>query len=853
MSVINRLVDRDIRLNKRKSLAVILTVSLATALITMVISFLTTIQESGLRDHIRYSGNYHLRIMGVKEDLKERLKVNRDIDDFVEMTLVGYSRLDELEDEPGRSYLSIRSFDPADQEKLDFKILQGRFPENDREVLVPESFDSRCQHSYAIGDVLPCSVGPMEDHLRDGELYDDRDFIVDTEDRDYTIVGVYQAPINLVELVDEGYTSGISLITRANSGIWDNLYLQYKNPADYREVTAQIFGWDTFPDDSFAPDYSVWVLPPPDGIRSDQFKHAELNIGLIQWQSDPIPTREIKIFILSLLSIVCLAGLLMIRYSFSIYMLDKRRILAGLKGLGATEKQLRRFVIREGMGLALIGIMLGLAYGLLILYLLCQGMNAVITSQTIGTDPGLVYSVKWLALLVIVGLSSLIAYLSIVHLAGRMKRTPPIRLLRDLDQSEKRKETMKIPSWVIKRFKAPGLVAYINKQRSGKRGRILIFSISLSLFLFISISSLMGLIYDGFVLKNELSVDLQVTLEGGVEEKLLQEIGELPGIDSLSWIQRDLPGYDFIGRESVLTEEGRQLMNFSQPYPDGSLKNPEIELVYVDELTFRKVCDQLGLDEDQIQGEAIFIDRLTEGVDGAEESVFLFHEGDRIEIDREGERISFSLGAITDREPDILHYNPITEAPVFLLSADRLNLSWKPNILLINSRESDRVEEEISRMNPFFGIINYKENKQRNQQIIKTFGMVLYSLLALISLIGLANIYNAVESSMKARQQEFAIYRSIGMSPGQLKRSIFLETLYNAIISLILGLVLGSLLSIILVHLMGNTSTAPLSLPVFPILISVAVVFLLILLIQQYSIRQISKKNIIDTIRMENI
>lgn len=83
---------------------------------------------------------------------------------------------------------------------------------------------------------------------------------------------------------------------------------------------------------------------------------------------------------------------------------------------------------------------------------------------------------------------------------------------------------------------------------------------------------------------------------------------------------------------------------------------------------------------------------------------------------------------------------------------------------------------------------------------------------------------------------------------------IQLESLFYGTKALVIGLPIGCVLSYVIYRVMSEGDMIlRYHLPIRAMLLAVAAVFLLITCIMRYSVRRISKQNIIETIRNENI
>jgi putative ABC transport system permease protein len=136
---------------------------------------------------------------------------------------------------------------------------------------------------------------------------------------------------------------------------------------------------------------------------------------------------------------------------------------------------------------------------------------------------------------------------------------------------------------------------------------------------------------------------------------------------------------------------------------------------------------------------------------------------------------------------------------------------------------------------------------------ILLFEILIYGFIAVVSLIGVTNIFNTITTNIALRAKEFAVLKSIGMTNKEFNRMIRLESAMYTTRALLIGLPLGLLMSYGISRLF---SEAALDLgwiiPWGAIVICIVVVALLVAVIMRYSVRKIKKQNIIETIRKES-
>lgn len=104
----------------------------------------------------------------------------------------------------------------------------------------------------------------------------------------------------------------------------------------------------------------------------------------------------------------------------------------------------------------------------------------------------------------------------------------------------------------------------------------------------------------------------------------------------------------------------------------------------------------------------------------------------------------------------------------------------------------------------------------------------LYGFIAVISAIGITNIFNTITTNMTLRSREFAILRSVGMTEKEFRKMIRCESILYGTKALAFGVPVGVALSYGMYKVFVGIIEVPYTLPWKEILIAVAAVFLII-------------------------
>ena len=128
-------------------------------------------------------------------------------------------------------------------ENLKFNLVEGRFSNNEKEIVISQSIIDNAKVNWKIGDKISLDIGKRFT-LDDYELYSDNSYhiedgekIVNTKNYEFTIVGIISRPDYSFE---ERYDPGYTIITNGKSEL-KNVYISLKNPQEYKQSIAEIF------------------------------------------------------------------------------------------------------------------------------------------------------------------------------------------------------------------------------------------------------------------------------------------------------------------------------------------------------------------------------------------------------------------------------------------------------------------------------------------------------------------------------------------------------------------------------------------------------------------------------------
>ena len=479
----------------------------------------------------------------------------------------------------------------------------SRMPENERELLLPASLSGpylpEGVERYRVGDVVTFDVGRL---LSGGEEQSEMSFyrgtmeMTDTVSRSYTVVGYYHDFAGVPSL-----DKRIALTRGGGTGPW-RVFFTFQSPKD------------AFP----------WFAATPYGGDYEYHGNLLRYYGALR-NANLVGT--LYGFAAVLVFLIAFGSVSLIYNSFSISVSERTRQFGLLKSVGATKKQIRSSVLYEAFLLSALGIPLGLVVGCagigITLWALRDFFHALFAAGAgFTTRIALVLNPWALALSAAICLVTVL--ISAWIPARRAIRLTAIDAIRQSGDVRIRPGDVRISPVTPKLFGFAGLMAAKSFKRSRKRYRSTVFSLFLSVTLFISASSLCAYVTDTAegAASGDSREDLSYTRKVGAGEDLDAVLSELTNVEGVTeglyymWNQTRC----WLNLDSVSGELLRFLdvQNLSGVYEEDGMLRMSVRTIFVDDGTFRTMCAEAGLNpEDYFNAEApaaLFYNRLTAAV-----------------------------------------------------------------------------------------------------------------------------------------------------------------------------------------------------------------------------------------------
>jgi ABC-type transport system, involved in lipoprotein release, permease component len=582
------------------------------------------------------------------------------------------------------------------------------------------------------------------------------------------------------------------------------------------------------------------------------------------------PTVTLLVAVLALL--VLISGYLIIYSIFAISVTSDIQFYGLLKTVGTTGRQIRGIVRGQALFLSAIGIPLGLVLGILIGAVL----TPVVTGGLTNLNGEVLVSLHPL-IFVFSALFSLVTVLISCRKPARIaSKVSPVEALRytDVAYSKKTKAQKKT------RRVSPFRMAWGNVWRSPKRLIVVVVSLSLSLVLLASIISLVNGFDMGKYLEDQMQTDFAVadqslynammfeTNTEGVDQEILTAIDNLDGLEASGNIyifeDEHQLSQDAVKRANEIFEALRPRIEDTWstviPLVDLALETGIVPLhVYgMGELALETTVEDKDLVDKLESGNYALISHIDSDYDM--EFPTLYQIGEKISLtNQDGVTEEFEIIGI-QLIPYVFYvqHSHIIETEI-LLAENIYQEFYGPRnpMLTVFNVADDKIGATEQWLGEYCETVNpelrhrslefYRGEFEQMQSTYMICGGVLSFILALI---GVLNFINTMTTSIMTRKRELATLQGIGMTGAQLKQMLFGEGLWYAVLTLIVTLTIGTLVSLLIIQgFAGMLWFFSFNFSIMPMLVCAPILLLLCVAIPLLCAKTLQKEPIIERLR----
>ena len=528
-----------------------------------------------------------------------------------------------------------------------------------------------------------------------------------------------------------------------------------------------------------------------------------------------------------------------------------------LSSVGATKKQIKKSVLTEGFILGLIAIPIGIICGIIAVFVLLKIVNLFLGDFLFNNIDGMVFKVSFIAIIISIILGFVTIYFSAISSAKKASKVSPIDNLRNTNDIKISSKKLKTPKLIKNVFKTGGVLAYKNLKRSKKKYRTTVVSLTVSIFVFISMFTFIneGFKQSGNYYQNY-DYNYRITFNNNSS---MDEINEIRNLDSVN-----ASYLVYYAKPSILIDDISKI-NPKEPLECEYDKNDKcikkyarLNIILLDDSTFKSYVKKVKGNYDYLKDKGILTDMYrfydNKSKKEYEDRIYTYKSGDTIDSKLLNEdNISIDIGLVSNIMPYGFENVYSNGGYIVLNNKYFNNIDYYGADLMIDSLDTEQLTNNILNMDGELNYYDMDEEAKAEKSIVIVISIFLYGFIGVITLIGVTNIFNTITSNMELRQKEFAMLKSVGMTKKEFNHMINLETLFYSSKSLIYGSILGIIGSYFVHRAFAGKIDTQFVLPYKAILICILFVFIVVYMIMKYSMNKINKQNMIETIRKENI
>lgn len=612
MNLMKTLTLKNLKLNRKRTIVTIVGIILATALLSALVTLVSSFQYSMIEYQKQKGGDFHVKFSNVKMSELSEFKNNRNIESTFETMGMGFAKLDGCKNED-KPYAYVMATDEAGFERGCFKLIEGRMAKNEDEIVIPRHLKTNGRIDIKVGDEITLDVGKRYDSNTEGVISENSAYeneaetLTDTVTKHYKVVGIMERPgYGMEDYSAAGYTfvtysdelAAIDNGSKSEADTTLTVYSRYTQKAlrNKDAVTADIIGVD---EKLFAKANNSSVEMTAE--ESDRFlKEMEnakydiyINGFLISYECVfPIDGTFKALFTVAAVValIIILTSVYCIKNSFNISITEKIRQYGMLASVGATRRQIKSSVKTEAAMLGVVGIPVGTMSGILASLILVKVVNALSAGWL---NFALSFHTSLPALILAVILSIATIYFSATGSARRAAKVTPLEAIRNTKEIKIKSAKLKTPAIIGRIWGIGGVISYKNIKRNKKKYRTTVTSIVICSVTFIVISYFMSMAFS-VVGMSYASVDYNIGINMSCKKDLdIEKLSELlSGIEGAEDYLVGAGYYFDVDKPEYTKEYGEYC---GQLYDDSEDVSQEFLITVLNDKSYDKYASDAGI------------------------------------------------------------------------------------------------------------------------------------------------------------------------------------------------------------------------------------------------------------------
>jgi hypothetical protein len=817
MKMTTRVAYCNMRHYKSKNILIGIAIILTTLLLFVIPSIGKDMVEVNFAVINKIYPTWHALYRNVDESTVMKLAAHHDVKTYGLRSDAGYMNLED-------ATVSMMYMDRTGMELYKVKLKEGQLPQKENDIVVSKGILEALGQNGKIGDTITVPYQILKD---DGLDY--------TKEKDFRICGFLADNESSKE--QKQYTSLVS-----------EAFLKAEIPVEqvkYRFL-LQVNGQKG----NTTADYTETIqnIARQFGISED-----DMNINKEYLAANYVDPATIPV-IVGIMLIVVLAGIITIYSVYYVSMNQRVREFGKLKAIGATKRQLRQIVLREGMGVALFAIPIGLLIGTVAVKVVLlqfvehpKDSNVLITEAYKVVAKGEVQLYYWWIYLLAIAVTLCTVYLSLMKPMRMAAKVSEIEAMRYQGGSKRQKSSRK-----GYQFLNIGRLTKRNLAENKKKSTITIVSMAVTGIFVMMVATVLSCANPMESAKSSIVGQYEISpiVESGNKEHPEYEWAEVQKNNPLNeGLKQQIEELDGVERVDVFTALKVSGGPFEEKIGTEFINGVPEE--YAEELK-KGITEGNVTYEELKSGDKVILDRALlhwyPDIKVGDKLKLNIHDGDNT-FQKEIE-----VAAIGEYGTGLTNYNCLIMAKE---GAEKLTINNSSSYFqVIADKDYDEaLEASLQAIVDGSGRLQmrtWKNEYDTWENAIQMTRGACYAFIIILAAISIMNLINTMINSVHVRKKELGMMQAIGMSDRQLMKMLQLEGIFYTVGTLIISIGVGSLAGYPLFLYAKRTGMFDISTYHYPVTAAIIIIltlFVIQMLLAIFIAKSVRKDSLIERIR----
>lgn len=817
MKMTTRVAYCNMRHYKSKNILIGIAIILTTLLLFVIPSIGKDMVEVNFAVINKIYPTWHALYRNVDESTVMKLAAHHDVKTYGLRSDAGYMNLED-------ATVSMMYMDRTGMELYKVKLKEGQLPQKENDIVVSKGILEALGQNGKIGDTITVPYQILKD---DGLDY--------TKEKDFRICGFLADNESSKE--QKQYTSLVS-----------EAFLKAEIPVEqvkYRFL-LQVNGQKG----NTTADYTETIqnIARQFGISED-----DMNINKEYLAANYVDPATIPV-IVGIMLIVVLAGIITIYSVYYVSMNQRVREFGKLKAIGATKRQLRQIVLREGMGVALFAIPIGLLIGTVAVKVVllqfvehAKDSNVLITEAYKVVAKGEVQLYYWWIYLLAIAVTLCTVYLSLMKPMRMAAKVSEIEAMRCQGGSKRQKSSRK-----GYQFLNIGRLTKRNLAENKKKSTITIVSMAVTGIFVMMVATVLSCANPMESAKSSIVGQYEISpiVESGNKEHPEYEWAEVQKNNPLNeGLKQQIEELDGVERVDVFTALKVSGGPFEEKIGTEFINGVPEE--YAEELK-KGITEGNVTYEELKSGDKVILDRALlhwyPDIKVGDKLKLNIHDGDNT-FQKEIE-----VAAIGEYGTGLTNYNCLIMAKE---GAEKLTINNSSSYFqVIADKDYDEaLEASLQAIVDGSGRLQmrtWKNEYDTWENAIQMTRGACYAFIIILAAISIMNLINTMINSVHVRKKELGMMQAIGMSDRQLMKMLQLEGIFYTVGTLIISIGVGSLAGYPLFLYAKRTGMFDISTYHYPVTAAIIIIltlFVIQMLLAIFIAKSVRKDSLIERIR----